>query len=135
MDRELRPLAGDWVFGCDVCQNVCPVNRAVPLSREPAFRQRHGFAAPALLPLLELDDEAFRERFRNSPIKRAKRVGLQRNVCVGLGNLKDPVAVPALVSCLHTADPLVRAHAAWALGRIGGTEAMRALPVGPAPGR
>ncbi|MBM3947723.1 MAG: tRNA epoxyqueuosine(34) reductase QueG [SAR202 cluster bacterium] len=126
--RELRPLVGDWVFGCDICQDVCPVNRKAQQSLEPAFRQRHGFAAPALLPLLELDDEAFRQRFADSPIKRAKRAGLQRNVCVTLGNIGDPVAVPALVKALRqNPDALVRQHAAWALGRIGGMEAAQAL--------
>ena len=125
--RELRPLVGDWVFGCDICQDVCPVNWTAEQSREPAFRQRHDFAAPDLLPLLELDDEAFRERFRNSPIKRAKRAGLQRNVCVALGNIGDPCAVPALAKALGGAVSLVRAHAAWALGRIGGPEAAHAL--------
>ena len=125
--RELRPLVGDWVFGCDICQDVCPVNRKAALSLEPAFRQRHDFAAPALLPLLELTDAEFRERFRDSPIKRAKRVGLQRNVCVALGNISDPVAVPALARCLRGPDAVVRLHAAWALGRIGGREAAEAL--------
>ena len=125
--RELRPLVGDWVFGCDICQDVCPVNRAAPESAEPAFRQRHDFAAPDLLPLLELDDAAFSERFRKSPVKRAKRVGLQRNVCVALGNIGDPAAVPALTSALGTKPPLVRMHAAWALGRIGGPDAVSAL--------
>ena len=127
MPRGLRPLVGDWVFGCDVCQDVCPVNRDAPQTLEPAFRQRHDFAAPELLPLLELDDEGFRERFRNSPVKRAKRVGLQRNVCVALGNIGDPVAVPALARSLRSADGLVRLHAAWALGRIGTAEAADAL--------
>ena len=125
--RDMRPLVGDWVFGCDICQDVCPVNRKAAGSLEPAFRQRHDFAAPALLPLLELDDEAFRERFRNSPIKRAKRAGLQRNVCVALGNIGDPMAVPALAATLGRADAVVRLHAAWALGRIGGVEAAAAL--------
>ena len=125
--RDMRPLVGDWVFGCDICQDVCPVNRDVALSLEPAFQQRHNFAAPALIPLLELDDEAFRERFHNSPVKRAKRVGLQRNVCVALGNIADPVAVPALISCLNGPDDIVRLHAAWALGQIGGRRASEAL--------
>ena len=127
MPRELRPLVGDWVFGCDICQDVCPVNRDVALSLEPAFQQRHDFGAPALLPLLELDDEGFRERFRNSPVKRAKRVGLQRNVCVALGNIGDPTAVPALSKALTAEDALIRVHAAWALGRIGGGEARDTL--------
>ena len=127
MPRELRPLVGDWVFGCDICQDACPVNRKAALSLEPAFRQRHDFGAPALMPLLRLDDKAFRERFRNSPVKRAKRVGLQRNVCVALGNIGDPAAVPALARCLHGTDALVRSHAAWALGRIGVPQAAHAL--------
>ena len=125
--RELRPLIGDWVFGCDICQDVCPVNRKAAGGLEPAFRQRHDFAAPELIPLLELDDEAFRERFHNSPVKRAKRVGLQRNVCVALGNIGNSDAVPALVKSLHSGDATVRLHAAWALGRIGGQEASEAL--------
>ena len=125
--RELRPLVGDWVFGCDICQDVCPVNRKAIGSLEPAFRKRHDFAAPALMPLLELDQAAFSERFRRSPIKRAKRVGLQRNVCVALGNIGDPAAVPALAQALYHDSSLVREHAAWALGRIGGMEAKQAL--------
>ena len=125
--RDLRPLIGDWVFGCDICQDVCPVNRKAMGSLETAFQQRHDFAAPELAPLLELDDTAFRERFRRSPIKRAKRIGLQRNVCVALGNIGDPKAVPALIGALHSDSPLVRQHAAWALCRIGGSEASDAL--------
>tara|TARA_B100000809_G_scaffold221836_1_gene230394 strand:- start:623 stop:1072 length:450 start_codon:yes stop_codon:yes gene_type:complete len=120
-------LIGDWVFGCDICQDVCPVNRKAELSLEPAFQQRHDFSAPDLIPLLELDDEGFREQFRNSPVKRAKRVGLQRNVCVALGNISDPTAVPALTGALESDSALVRGHAAWALGRIGGNEAKLAL--------
>jgi epoxyqueuosine reductase len=76
---------------------------------------------------LALDDAQFRERFRGSPITRAKRRGLLRNVCVALGNIGDPVAVPALIEALHDAEPLVRGHAAWALGRIAGHEAALAL--------
>jgi len=125
--RELRPLVGDWVFGCDICQDVCPVNRKAQGSLEPAFRQRHDFAAPALIPLLELDQPAFSERFRRSPVKRAKRIGLQRNVCVALGNIGDPIAIPALAKTLNHESSLVRQHAAWALGRIGGSEASGAL--------
>ena len=124
---EMRPLVGDWVFGCDICQDVCPVNRDVAQSLEPAFRQRHDFSAPDLVPLLDLDDAGFSERFQNSAIKRAKRVGLQRNVCVALGNIGDQGAVPPLVRALAGGEPLVRMHAAWALGRIGGREAIDAL--------
>ncbi len=120
-------MIGDWVFGCDICQDVCPVNRKVEISREPAFRQRHDFAAPALIPLLHLDDESFRSRFKNSPIKRAKRVGLQRNVCVALGNIGDPTALPALMEALNNDNPIIREHAAWAIGKIGKGETIEVL--------
>ena len=125
--RELRPLVGDWVFGCDICQDVCPVNRKAERGTEPSFQKRHDFDAPALIPLLALDDDGFRERFRGSPVRRAKRVGLQRNACVALGNIGDPAAVPALSNALRSGEPLVREHAAWALGVIGGSEAKAAL--------
>ena len=125
--RELRPLVGDWVFGCDICQDVCPVNRKALGSLEPAFQQRHDFAAPVLMPLLELDQPAFSERFRRSPIKRAKLAGLQRNACVALGNIGDAVAIPSLSGALRSDSSLVRQHAAWALGRIGGDDAYDAL--------
>ena len=125
--RELPPLMGDWVFGCDICQDVCPVNRKAERGTEASFQKRHDFDAPALIPLLALDDDGFRERFRGSPIRRAKRVGLQRNACVALGNIGDPVAVPALSNALRSGEPLVREHAAWALGVIGGSEAKAAL--------
>ena len=126
--RHLRPLVGDWVFGCDICQDVCPVNRKAQPTREPAFQTgEHGFTALELLPLLKITEEEFRERFRNSPIKRAKWAGLLRNVCVALGNIGDSRAVPSLIEALHHDEPLVRGHAAWALGRIGGPEAKDAL--------
>ncbi len=125
--RDLRPLVGDWVFGCDICQDVCPVNRKAMGSLEPEFQQRHDFSAPALIPLLDLDQQQFSERFRRSPIKRTKRVGLQRNVCVALGNIGDPVAIPALAAALRHDSDIVRQHAAWALGQIGGRESRDAL--------
>jgi epoxyqueuosine reductase len=152
---HLRPLMGNHIFGCDICQEVCPVNliavkrlqRAGRFDRptkqptdaagqqETATRPRLEFqprqqtgSSPALIPLLKLDEEQFRERFRHSPIKRAKRRGLLRNVCVALGNLRDPAAVPALIETLRSEpEPLVRGHAAWALGRIGGAAARDAL--------
>ena len=126
--RSLRPLVGDWVFGCDICQDVCPVNRKALPTQEPAFQTgEHGFTTLDLLPLLEITDEEFSERFRNSPIRRAKRAGLLRNVCVALGNLGDAQAVPALTEALRHDLSLVRAHAAWALGAIGGPDAEAAL--------
>ena len=141
----LRPQMGDWVFGCDICQEVCPVNR----KESPASSLRrqgdglspddgstdqgagpHYLEAPAALDLiqvLEISDEEFKRRFRGTAIMRAKRVGLQRNSCVALGNLKAADAVPALCRVLAEGEPLVRGHAAWALGRIGGPQAQQAL--------
>ena len=120
-------LVGDWIFGCDICQEVCPVNIDVLPTNEKLFRQSSGFSAPDLIPLLQITDDEFRKKFKNSPIKRAKRIGLQRNVCVALGNIGDRASVEALVIALNTAEPLVKAHAAWALGRIGGIESISAL--------
>jgi len=126
--RELRPMIGNRIFGCDICQEVCPWNRRFsrPTS-EPAFQPRPGAVAPRLLDLMTLDDEGFRQQFRKSPISRAKRRGLLRNVAVALGNWGDAAAVPVLTRALQDADPLIRGHAAWALGRIGGVDARRAL--------
>ena len=120
--RGLRPLLLDWVFGCDICQEVCPVNRRARPTAEPAW-QRKELAALDLIGLLELTDAEFLRRFRGAPIMRAKRVGLQRNACVALGNLGDPRAVVPLGRALRHSEPLVQAHAAWALGRIGGSQA------------
>jgi epoxyqueuosine reductase len=126
--RELRPAMGNRIFGCDICQEVCPWNRrfARP-SPEPAFQPRPGAIAPRLLELLALDDKGFRQRFRGSPIKRAKRRGLLRNVAVALGNWGSPRAIPALTQALHDWEPLIRGHAAWALGRITDNDAVTAL--------
>ena len=116
--RALRPLLGDWLFGCDVCQDACPV----PSHAEALVDFRPAsvdVAAPPLLALLDLDDAAFRARFAGRPLMRAKRDGLLRNACVVLGNLGDARAVPALARALaEDPSPLVRGHAAWALGRL-----------------
>jgi epoxyqueuosine reductase len=124
---ELREPMGDWVFGCDICQDVCPWNRKAPLSYEPAFQPREGLAPADLIELLQLSPEAFRQRFRGTAITRAKRRGLLRNVAIALGNSGDPRVVPALIAALRDEEPLVRGAAAWALGRIGTAEALEAL--------
>src|SRR5579884_1349407 len=143
---ELRPLMGNLIFGCDICQQVSPVNHLaerrlglragaskgsthpVQFHSHQEFRPRPATGgSPELIPLLSLTEEQFRERFRRSPIRRTKRRGLLRNVCVALGNSGDPQAIPALIGALHDSEPLVRGHAAWALGRIGGLEAQKAL--------
>jgi epoxyqueuosine reductase len=126
---ELRPAIGDHIFGCDICQVVCPHNTKTQAAGHSEFAARPGAGArPALLPLLNITEEEFRQRFRGSPVKRAKRSGLRRNVAVALGNIADAGAVPDLMIALHDGDdPLVRGHAAWALGRIGGDDARRGL--------
>jgi epoxyqueuosine reductase len=118
--RELRPGIGNRIFGCDICQEVCPWNRkfAEP-SSEPAYKAGPDTDGPVLIDLMGLSEEGFAARFSGSPIKRAKRRGLLRNVAVALGNWGWPDAVPALVSALEDPEPLVRGHAAWALGQIG----------------
>jgi epoxyqueuosine reductase len=118
---------GNHIFGCDICQEVCPYNvKALPTS-EPAYAPRTGLYAPDLIPLLALTEQEFRRRFRGSPILRAKRRGFLRNVAVALGNIGNAEAVPALVRALDDEEPLVRGHAAWALGRIGTAEALAGL--------
>lgn len=125
--RELRPLMGTWVFGCDICQDVCPWNRKAKPTQEEAFKPRP-WSAPELMELLSLTDNEFRERFRDSALKRAKRSGLVRNACVAVGNLREVHAVPLLIRLLkEDPDPIVREHAAWALGRIATPDALKAL--------
>jgi len=125
--KALRPQMGTWVFGCDVCQMVCPWNRRAPLEGDPAFAPRPDVPRPLLTEELHLTPQTFNRKFKGNPLKRAKRRGYLRNVAVALGNLDDAAAVPALAKALRDAEPLVRAHAAWALGRIRSPEACRAL--------
>jgi len=124
--RDLRPLLGDWVFGCDVCQEVCPHNRRA-MGAGGACSAGDEVCALPLIPLMTLDNAAFRERFRGRPLLRSKRRGLLRNAAVALGNSGDKGAVPALEAALADQDPVVRSHAAWALGRLGGRAARRAM--------
>lgn len=125
--RELRPLMDAWVFGCDVCQEVCPYNRFAPGLTMSALAPDASRAAVPLEQLLTLDEDGFRARFRGTAILRAKRRGLVRNACVAAGNAQDKAAVPLLASLLSDPEPLIRGHAAWALGRLGGPAAGRAL--------
>jgi epoxyqueuosine reductase len=126
--RELRPLMGQWVFGCDLCQEVCPWNRHSQPSTEPTLAPLPDRVHPDLVELLLLTQEEFSTRFRGSAIKRAKRYGLARNAAIALGNARDPATIPALARALRQdPDPTVRGAAAWALGRIGGEAAREAL--------
>lgn len=125
---ELRPLMGNWVYGCDVCQDVCPFNRLATPTAEAAFQPASwDTAAPPLLDLLALDDDGFARRFAGSPVRRIGRARLVRNACVAAGNWGSAATVPALVPLLGDAAPIVRGHAAWALRRIGGEAAHAAL--------
>lgn len=119
---ELRPGVGRHVFGCDLCQDVCPWNRRRRHIGPEAFGAREGFVAPDLAELAGLDAEAFALRFRRSPVKRAKRRGLLRNVAVAMGNSGDSAHVPVLERLAADEDPLVREHAAWALERLKNSE-------------
>jgi epoxyqueuosine reductase len=117
--RALRPRIGDWIFGCDVCQEVCPWNRFAPPAREARLHARR-LEGWTLERFLGLDERGFDTLFERSPIRRAGRAGFLRNVCVALGNRGEAAAAPALAAALaHDADALVRMHAAWALGEIG----------------
>ncbi len=125
---DLRPLLGNHIYGCDCCQEVCPWQRFAVPTAEPAFQAAEGAdTAPLLLDLLRLDADAFEARYRGSAIHRLGRGRLLRNVAVALGNWRAAAALPALIVALQDEEPLVRGHAAWAVGRIGGAEARRAL--------
>jgi epoxyqueuosine reductase len=129
---ELRRPIGNRVFGCDICQEVCPWNESFAHpAEEVAYKARADLRGPALLDLAEqlltMDDEAFRRSYRSSPVGRTGRAGLMRNVCVALGNWGAPETVPALHRALHDPSPLIREHAAWALGEVETPEAANAL--------
>ena len=116
---ELRSLVGNRIYGCDDCLAVCPWNKFAVISDDPAVRPRADLSQPDLVELLTLTDEQFADRFAHSPIRRTRRRGLARNVCVALGNVGDASALPALISARDTdAEPLVREHAAWAIEQI-----------------
>lgn len=124
IDPLLRPLMGNWIMGCDVCQEVCPFNRFALPASEPAFYPlNQDRAAPPLLTLLRLDESAFRTYFAGSPVIRLKRERLIRNACVAAGNWGDSAAIPPLRDLLADASPLVRGHAGWALTQIMDSEA------------
>lgn len=117
----LRPKLSNWIFGCDICQEVCPWN-------QPFADRIASDLLPSLPELMALDDAGFSRRFANSAVKRAKRRGLLRNAAVALGNSGNREAVGVLARTVEREpEPLVRAHAAWALGRLGGDCARHAL--------
>ena len=115
---DLRAGIGDWLFGCDVCQEVCPWNNHAPTTDEPAYQPAAGANPVDLAGLFDLDDEAFRRRFRHTPLWRAKRRGVLRNAAIVLGNQRAQAAVPALTRGLNDAEPIVREAGPWAVGQM-----------------
>jgi epoxyqueuosine reductase len=126
--RSLRAPLGNRIFGCDICNEVCPYNvRFARHTTDPELAPRLDQIAPPLLDLIGLGEDAFNERFGDTPLSRPGRRGLLRNVCVALGNWGAPEAGPALITALSDPESLIRGHAAWALGRVGDSAAHEAL--------
>jgi len=115
---ELRSGVGDWLFGCDVCQEVCPWNRKAPLATEPALLPRAELESLDPLEVLQLSEEAFQERFRGTALTRPRRSGLRRNAALVLGNTADGSVLPALEGMHDEPDLLVRGAVEWAIGQI-----------------
>ena len=116
--EELRPKIGNLIFGCDLCQDVCPWNKFARSTPEQRLFPREGNIAPELIPLLSLTEGEFRERYQGSAILRATRDGFVRNVAIALGNSKDPRAILALTKALEDPSEVVRVHVEWALEQI-----------------
>jgi epoxyqueuosine reductase len=126
--HELREKIGDWLFGCDICQQVCPWNRFAEPTKDPAFQPRPFLKSPDLERFLNLEADAWTEPLRGSPLLRPRRRGLLRNAAIVAGNNCDHAVIPHLIELmLHDPEPLVRGHAAWALGQIGSEGALTAL--------
>jgi epoxyqueuosine reductase len=125
--RELRPLIGNRIYGCDDCQDVCPWNRFAVKAEVPEFLPREPLASMDLEAILRMSREEFLEATRRSAIRRSRYAGFLRNAAVALGNTRDPAAVAALATALEHPEPLVRGHAAWALGHIGDERAREPL--------
>ncbi len=116
--EDLRPAMGRHVFGCDICQDVCPWNRKAPVTSAPEFEPREGLVNPALNWLAEIQPEEFREVFRGSPVRRAKLSGLRRNAVVAMANSSNKKFVPTLKKLSEDPDPVVAEHARWAIAKL-----------------
>jgi epoxyqueuosine reductase len=115
---ELRPLMGNWIFGCDICQAVCPWNKRACPDPFPAFSAPLGEPGPNLVTELEITPQEFKRKFKESPVLRARRSGYLRNVAVALGNSQDASAIPALERIARREIPILSEHAGWALARL-----------------
>jgi epoxyqueuosine reductase len=129
---DLRPRLGDWVFGCDICQDVCPYTGAAAVVQDLDFAPKTiDHAYPSLTWLLAVGEEAFRAAFQGSAVLRAKRRGMARNAAVALANSRHSLAPHHLsLAMLDHEEPLVRGHAAWGLGELGGGDSRRVLDQG-----
>ncbi len=141
--HDLRPGIGDWLFGCDICQDICPWNQRAEVQSSRFKVQRSDDHAAQnqtlnlepgtlnspidLISLFDLDDESFRARFRRTPLWRPRRRGILRNAAIVLGNQRSVAAVPALTRGLNDPEPLIRAASAWALGQIATRQALHSL--------
>jgi epoxyqueuosine reductase len=116
--EKLREGIGHQVFGCDICQDVCPWNRKAPATEKAEFQPREGFVNPALEWLAGISEEEFRDAFRRSPLKRAKRNGLRRNALIAIGNSGNPAFSPIVERAANDPDAAVAEAAEWARGRL-----------------
>jgi epoxyqueuosine reductase len=125
--EEMQAGIGRHLFGCDICQDVCPWNRKAPHTSVTEFQSREGLVNPALEWLAEISAEEFREKFRGSPIRRTKRTGLRRNAVIAMGNSGDRGFLPVLKKLAAADDPVVAESARWAVDRL-------SKPAVPKPG-
>ena len=116
--ENLRDAMGRHIFGCDICQDVCPWNRKAAVTNAAEFQPREGLVNPALEWLAEIGDEEFRQRFRGSPIRRTKRTGLRRNAVIAMGNSGDRAFLPSLEKLAADEDPVVAEHGQWAADKL-----------------
>jgi epoxyqueuosine reductase len=126
--EDMREGMGRHVFGCDICQDVCPWNRKAPVTSAAEFQSRDGLVNPALDWLAEMSAEEFREKFRGSPIRRAKRTGLRRNAAIAMGNSGDRRFLPVLQRLASEDDSVVAESARWAVEQLSTPAAPRSEP-------
>jgi epoxyqueuosine reductase len=124
---ELRPGMGEWLFGCDLCQEVCPWNRKSASTTLPEFAPQDDLNPASALEFLQMSESEFHKRFDETPLSRAGWIGMRRNAAIVLGNRGDKRAIPALAAALDDPAPIIRGAAAWALGHLGGETATAAL--------
>jgi epoxyqueuosine reductase len=123
--EELRPAMGRHLFGCDICQEICPWNRRAPVSADPELAARTELVNPPLESIASLDEEEFRKLFRHSPVKRAKLRGLLRNAAIAMGNSGDPKHLPRLRELARHEDAVIAEHARWAMANLERADAER----------